>query len=107
MAGYQDYIPFECLIDGLIALIHQWIDLFIGNNADETNNKGFLSTLIHTKGKNLNLCLQCYKKTCVSMNLKLQHPPPPIIAFKYYTQPLHLWSNALPENIFFLQNGEK
>ena len=51
MAGYQDYIPFECLIDGLIALIHQWIDLFIGNNADETNNKGFLSTFIHTKGK--------------------------------------------------------
>ena len=37
--------------DWLIALIHQWIDLFIGNNADETNNKGFLSTLIHTKGK--------------------------------------------------------
>ena len=35
------------------------------------------------------------------MNLKLQHPPP-TIAFKYYTQPLHLWSNALPENIFFL-----
>ena len=42
------------------------------------------------------------------MNLKLQHPPPPsTIAFKYYTQPLHLWSNALPENTFFLQNGEK
>ena len=40
------------------------------------------------------------------MNLKLQHPPP-TIAFKYYTQPLHLWSNALPENIFFSQNGEK
>ena len=37
--------------DWLIALIHQGIDLFIGNNADKTNNKGLLSTFIHTKGK--------------------------------------------------------